>query len=100
MDPTPLCCLNLLCPARGQSGQGNISIHSCKERRFLCPVCHKTCSVTQGTALYRLRTSAETVSVVVTLLAHGCPPQAIVAAFCPAVYLRTTLFKSECMSLP
>jgi hypothetical protein len=31
--------------------------------------------------LYRLRTSAETVSLVVTLLAHGCPPQAIVAAF-------------------
>src|SRR4030095_16306903 len=30
---------------------------------------------------YRLRTAAETVSLVVTLLAHGCPVQAIVAAF-------------------
>jgi hypothetical protein len=30
---------------------------------------------------YRLRTSAETVVLVVTLLAHGCPVQAIVAAF-------------------
>jgi hypothetical protein len=30
--------------------------------------------------LYRLRTSAETVMLVVTLLAHGCPVQAIVAA--------------------
>jgi len=30
---------------------------------------------------YRLRTSAETVVIVVTLLAHGCPVQAIVAAF-------------------
>jgi len=29
---------------------------------------------------YRLRTAAETVSLVVTLLAHGCPGQAIVAA--------------------
>src|SRR4029453_16708637 len=29
----------------------------------------------------RLRTAAETVSLVVTLLAHGCPVQAIVAAF-------------------
>ena len=28
---------------------------------------------TKGTAFYRLRTSAETVSLVVTLLAHGCP---------------------------
>jgi hypothetical protein len=28
-----------------------------------------------------LRTSAETVVIVVTLLAHGCPLQAIVAAF-------------------
>jgi transposase-like protein len=81
MDPTTVFCPNLACPARGQSGQGNIGIHSRKERRFLCAVCHKTFSVTQGTALYRLRTSAETVSLVVTLLAHGCPPQAIVAAF-------------------
>jgi hypothetical protein len=31
--------------------------------------------------LYRLRTTAETVSLVVTWLAHGCPVQAIVAAF-------------------
>src|SRR4029434_6365256 len=29
----------------------------------------------------RLRTAAETVSLVVTLLAHGCPVQAMVAAF-------------------
>ena len=35
----------------------------------------------QGTACYRLRTSAETVSLVVTLMAHGCPLQAIVVAF-------------------
>ena len=31
--------------------------------------------------LYRLRTSAETVSLVVTLLAHGCPLQASVVAY-------------------
>jgi hypothetical protein len=30
---------------------------------------------------YRLRTAAETVTLVVTLLAHGCPLQAIVVAF-------------------
>ena len=81
MDPTTTFCPHLECPARGQAGEGNIRIHSRKDRRFLCTACHKTFSATKGTALYRLRTSAETVSLVVTLLAHGCPLQAIVVAF-------------------
>jgi transposase-like protein len=81
MDPTTTFCPNLACPARGQTGQGNIGIHSRKDKRFLCTECHKTFSATKGTALYRLRTAAETVTLVVTLLAHGCPPQAIVVAF-------------------
>jgi len=81
MDPTMIFCPNRACPARGQTGQGNIGIHSRKDERCLCTECHKTFSATKGTALYRLRTAAETVTLVVTLLAHGCPPQAIVAAF-------------------
>jgi transposase-like protein len=81
MDPATTFCPNLACPARGQTGQGNISIHSCKDRRFRCTECHKTFSARKGTALYRLRTSAETVSLVVTLMAHGCPLQAVVVAF-------------------
>src|SRR5262245_32681145 len=81
MDPTIVFCPNLACPARGQSGQGNIGIHSRKEQRFVCTQCHKTFSATKGTALYRLRTPAETVTLVLTLLAHGCPLQAIVVAF-------------------
>src|SRR6266478_418390 len=81
MDPTTTFCPNLACPARGQIGQGNIGIHSRKDRRFLCTECRKTFSASKGTAFYRLRTAAETVTLVVTLLAHGCPPQAIVAAF-------------------
>src|SRR5712692_10625841 len=81
MDPTTTFCPNLACPARGQIGQGNIGIHSRKDRRFLCTACRKTFSATKGTAFYRLRTAAETVALVMTLLAHGCPPQAIVAAF-------------------
>src|SRR5258706_16063427 len=81
MDPTTTCCLNMACPARGQTGQGNLGIHSCKEKRLICTACRKTCSATQGTAFSRLRTSAETVSLVVTLLAHGCPLPAIVVAF-------------------
>src|SRR5499427_7207069 len=81
MDPTTTFCPNRNCPARGQTGQGNIGIHSQKERRFICHACQKTFSATTGTVFYRLRTAAETVSLVVTLLAHGCPVQAIVAAF-------------------
>src|SRR6476619_3006776 len=81
MDPTTAFCPNEHCHTRGQTGQGNIGIHSQKEQRFICHKWHKTCSDTTGTVFYRLRTSAETVVLVVTLLAHGCPVQAIVAAF-------------------
>jgi len=81
MDPTTAFCPNEHCHARGQTGQGNIGIHSQKEQRFICHACHKTFSARTGTVFYRLRTSAETVVLVVTLLAYGCPVQAIVAAF-------------------
>src|SRR5262245_43214832 len=81
MDPTTTSGPNRNCPARGQTGRGNISIHSQKEQRFICHACQKTFSATTGTVFYRLRTAAETVSLVVTLLAHGCPVQAMVAAF-------------------
>lgn len=81
MDPTTVFCPNLECPARGRVDAGNIGIHSHKEKRFICTQCRKTFTTTKGTALYRLRTSAETVTLVVTLMAHGCPLQAIVIAF-------------------
>src|SRR5215831_5970825 len=81
MDPTTVFCPNGHCHARGQTGQGHIGIHSQKEQRFICHECHKTFSARTGTVFYRLRTSAGTVVLVVTLLAHGCPLQAIVAAF-------------------
>ena len=47
----------------------------------MCTQCHKTFTATKGTALYRLRTPADTVALVLTLLAHGCPVQEIVTAF-------------------
>ena len=81
MNPTTVFCPNLACPARGQTGQGNIGIHSRQEKRFICTQCRTTFTTTKGTALYRLRTSTETVTQVVTLMAHGCPLQAIVVAF-------------------
>ena len=80
MDPTTVFCPNLACPARGQTGEGTMRLHSRQHQRFLCTACHKTCSATQGTALYRLRTAAETMRLVVTLLAHGCPLHAMVVA--------------------
>ena len=61
MDPTATFCPNEHCPARGQTGRGNIGIHSRKEQRFICHECDKTFSATTGTVCYRLRTSAETV---------------------------------------
>ena len=81
MDPTTTFCPNSACPARGQGGQGNIGIHARKDKRFICTACRKTFTATKGTAFYRLRTPAETVALVRTLLAHGCPLQAIVVAF-------------------
>jgi transposase-like protein len=81
MDPTTTFCPNLACPARGQTGQGNIGIHSRKDRRFICTQCRKTFAATHGTVFYRLRTSADLVALIITLLAHGCPVQAIVVAF-------------------
>jgi transposase-like protein len=81
MDPTTTFCPNRACPARGQRGQGNIGIHSRQDKRFICTECHKTFAATKGTAFYRLRTPAETIALVLTLLAHGCPLQALVVAF-------------------
>jgi transposase-like protein len=80
MDPTTTCCPTEHYPARGQTGQGNSGLHARKEQRFICHECDKTFSATTGTVFYRLRTSAETVVIIVTLLAHGCPLQALVAA--------------------
>src|SRR5262245_30238639 len=81
MDPTTTCCPNRACPARGQSGQGKIGLHARKDRRCICKPWRKTCTATHGTVCYRLRTAAALVVLIVTLLAHGCPVQASVAAF-------------------
>jgi transposase-like protein/IS1 family transposase len=81
MDPTTIFCPNMACPARGQTGQGNIGIHSRKDRRFICTQCRKTFAATYGTVFYRLRTAGDLVALIMTLLAHGCPVQAIVVAF-------------------
>jgi transposase-like protein len=81
MNLQTLFCPNYACPARGQVNQGNIHAHSQQEKRCRCDVCGKTFSVTKETLFYRLRTDPIIVMQVITLLAYGCPPEAVVAAY-------------------
>jgi transposase-like protein len=81
MDPPTQFCHNPDCPARGQRGCGNIRVHSRAERRYRCTTCDRTFAATHGTPLYRLKKPTDLVIIVLTLLCHGCPLQAIVAAF-------------------
>jgi transposase-like protein len=69
------------CPARGQSGEGNIRIHSRKPGRYRCTVCRKTFSERAGTLFFRRRTHEQTINCVITLVSHGCPVVAIEAAY-------------------
>jgi transposase-like protein len=81
MEPLSAFCPNPACPARGQTGQGNIKVHSHKEQRFRCRTCGKTFAASKGTPFYRLHKDRSLFVLVLTLLCHGCPLQAIVAAF-------------------
>lgn len=81
MDPQPQFCHNPACWAYSRPGEEHIRIHSQQERRYQCKRCRRTFRETKGTALYRIHRPVELVVTVVTLLAHGCPIQAIVAAF-------------------
>ena len=81
MDPQRQLCRNRACWAYGRVGEGHIVIHSQAEQRYRCKRCRRTFAATAGTALDRLRTARTVTVLVLTLLAHGCPVQAIVAAF-------------------
>ena len=74
-------CPNQECKARGQIGQGNIVSHVRKPPRYRCKTCGKTFSAKEGTLFAGLRKPMEVIVMVVTLLAYGCPIQAIVHAF-------------------
>src|SRR5215207_3512463 len=81
MDPHQQWCHNPNCRAYGRVGEGHIVIHSQKERRYRCKRWGRTFAETKDTALYRMHKPKWLVVAVVTLLAYGCPVQAIVAAF-------------------
>jgi transposase-like protein len=81
MNPQSQFCHNPQCPARGQRGRGNMHGHSRAAQRYRCTSCGQPFALTKDTPFYRLRTATEVVTRVLTLLRHGCPTQAIVAAF-------------------
>ena len=70
MDPTQVVCPNAACPARGPGGKGNITVHRRQQARYRCTVCEKTFSARRGTMLYWKKTPADSIVLVVTLLAH------------------------------
>ena len=81
MNPQEQVCHNPQCWVYGRAGEGHIVSHSKQEQRYKCKRCGVTFSATKDTALYRLHKPAALVTIVVTLLAWGCPVQAIVATF-------------------
>lgn len=81
MNPQSVFCPHPDCPLAGQSGEGNVVIHSRKEERYRCKACRRTFSARQGTVFYRKKIPAEVITRVLTLLAYGCPVPAVVAAF-------------------
>src|SRR5436305_9777989 len=80
-DASQVFCPNLDCKARGQTGEGNIASHGKKRARYRCKTCGKTFSAQAGTMFEGLRKPNERIVIVVTLLAYGCPTQAVVKAF-------------------
>ena len=81
MDPQSQFCHNPACPASGQAGQGNIVIHSQQEQRYRCTVCGRTFSARHGTPYYRSHVPEEMQTLVLTLIAYGCPVEAAARAF-------------------
>jgi transposase-like protein len=81
MDPHAQFCPNFYCLHRGKTGLGTIRVHSHSERRFRCTTCRTTFAATRNTPYYRRHKPLPMVTTVLTLLTHGCPLQAIVAAF-------------------
>ena len=81
MNPHPLFCPNPACPSRGLHKEGNIAIHDSLRERYRCRTCKKTFSARQGTPFHGLKTDPKLVVLILTLLMHGCPLQAIVAAY-------------------
>jgi transposase-like protein/IS1 family transposase len=81
MDLSQCFCPNTDCPARGHTQRGNVRIHDPKRKRLRCTLCASTFSYRTGTPFLALKTEQSLVTLVLALVAHGCPVPAIEAAF-------------------
>jgi transposase-like protein len=79
MEQQPLDPEIMTCPHCKE--EERIGVHSHQERRCKCHACNKTFAETKGTLFFGLHYPVWVVVLVLTLLAHGCPPAAIVVAF-------------------
>lgn len=71
----------VVCPKADCGASGRIGVHSRAKRQYICQACGKTFAETTGTMLYGLKRPTWMVLLVLALLLHGCPVQAIVFAF-------------------
>lgn len=69
----------MICPHCQE--EQRIGIHSIRERRYRCHECGRTFAETKGTVFFGCHYPIWLITVVVTLLAFGCPPAALMAAF-------------------
>jgi transposase-like protein len=79
MEQQPLDPQLMTCPSCGE--EERIGGHSHQERRYICHACGGTFAETKGTVFFNRHYPIWVVVLVLTLLAYGCPPAAIVAAF-------------------
>jgi len=103
MHPPSQGCHNLPCPVRGPRGHGTTHVHRRAEQRYRCTTCGQTLAAPRDTPFDRLRTAADVVTLILTGLCHGCPPQAIVAAFGfdeRPVAARRTRAGQHCQQMP
>lgn len=76
MNPQAQVCPH--CGAEGKAGQ--IGVHSRREGRYRCYACQRTFCQRYGSALYQLK-KPELFAIVISLLAYGCPVQAVIATY-------------------
>lgn len=69
------------CPSHRPEREKDIVTHSVKDKRARCNVCQRTFVERKGTIFYRRKIAEETIILIVALLVHGCPANAIEKAF-------------------
>ena len=79
MEQQPLDPKLMTCPHCDEHER--IGVHSLQERRYKCHACGRTFAETKGTVFFNLHYPIWVVVLVLSLLAYGCPPAAIVVAF-------------------